>query len=158
VAYKPKAPDLNPDINVVPMADIMLVLLIIFMVVTPMLQKGYSVELARTETARSMEDADKEDAVLIAVTKSGNIFLGNEQISIETIKDKIQDRIAARANKVVYVKSDARAKYGMVVKVVDEVRTTGVDQIGLLTEKVEGTRRPPAVMPMAAPGGTSGTP
>lgn len=147
MGYKPKAPDLNPDINVVPMADIMLVLLIIFMVVTPMLQKGASVEMVRVENARPMEDADKEDAVLIAITRSGNLFLGNQQIAIEDLKEKIQDRLAARPNKIVYIKSDARASYGTVVKIVDEVRTAGVDQVGLLTEKVEaGRRAPPPVV------------
>ncbi|MGH9779932.1 MAG: biopolymer transporter ExbD, partial [Candidatus Acidiferrales bacterium] len=64
MAYKPKAPEVTSDINVVPMADIMLVLLIIFMVVTPMLQKGFSVDMAKAELARDMPDADKEDAVV----------------------------------------------------------------------------------------------
>ena len=142
MAYKPKAPDVIPDINVVPMADIMLVLLIIFMVITPMLQKGYSVELAATQNPREMPKADQEDAVLIAVTRSGNIFLGNQMIQPEQITEKVRDRILNRLDKTVYVKSDARAKYGTVVKVVDEVRAAGVDQIGLLTERVEQRRGP----------------
>lgn len=150
MAYKPKAPDIMPDINVVPMADIMLVLLIIFMVVTPMLQKSFSVELAATQNPREMPDADKEDAVLLAITRSGNIFLGNEQIQVEQITEKVRDRIINRLDKTVYVKSDARAQYGQVVKVVDEVRAAGVDQIGLLTERVE-RRRGPATVTEATP-------
>jgi biopolymer transport protein ExbD/biopolymer transport protein TolR len=135
MGYKPKAPEVMPDINVVPMADIMLVLLIIFMVVTPMLQKGTSVELALTEHPRDMPDADKEDAVLLAVARSGNIFLGNTQITPEEITSRVREMLLNRLDKTVYVKSDARAQYGGVVRVVDEVRAAGVDQIGLLTER-----------------------
>jgi len=146
VGYKPKTPEPMPDINVVPMADIMLVLLIIFMVVTPMLQKGFSVEMARTEHARDMPDADKEDAVLLAITRDGHIFLGNEQVQTEDIAQKVRDRLLNRLNKTVYVKSDQRAQYGMVVKVVDEVRSAGVDLVGLLTERTESRRRPPVAL------------
>ena len=137
MAYKPVNPEVTADINVVPMADIMLVLLIIFMVVTPMLQKGVSVDMARVDNPTAMEDADKEDAVLLAITGDGKIYLGAEQIALEKVKEEVQDRIAARTNKVVYIKSDRRAKYGKVTALVDEVRVTGVDQVGLLTEKTE---------------------
>lgn len=139
--FKIQVPELTSTPNVVPMADIMLVLLIIFMVVTPMLQKGVSVDMARVDNPRQMPDADKEDAVLIAVTKSGNVFLGTQQINEEDITAKVKELLEARLDKTVYIKSDARAKYGKVVKVVDEVRAAGVDQLGLLTEQVE-TKRP----------------
>ncbi len=141
MAYKPKAPEVMPDINVVPMADIMLVLLIIFMVVTPMMQKGFSVDLAQTENPREMPDAEKEDAAVLAITRDGRIYLGNRQVAREQIAEKVGDMIANRLNKTVYVKSDRRAKYGNVVTVVDEVRAAGVDQLGLLTEKTEERRR-----------------
>jgi biopolymer transport protein ExbD/biopolymer transport protein TolR len=154
MAYKPKAPDLMPDINVVPMADIMLVLLIIFMVVTPMLQKGFSVDLAVTDNPRDMPDADREDAVVLAIARGDNIFLGNQQIAPEEITGRVREMLLDRLDKTVYVKSDARAHYGRVVVVVDEVRAAGVDQIGLLTEKTEKKRTPLAV-PV---GGASGTP
>jgi biopolymer transport protein ExbD/biopolymer transport protein TolR len=143
MAYKPQAPEVTSDINVVPMADIMLVLLIIFMVVTPMLQKGISVDMARVDNPSNMEDADKDDAVLLAVTRDGKIYLGAEQIALEKVKEEVQEMIAARSNKTVYIKSDARAKYGRVTELVDEVRTTGVDQIGLLTEKSEKAKAVP---------------
>ncbi len=146
MGYKPKTPDVMPDINVVPMADIMLVLLIIFMVVTPMLQKTFSVEMARTENPRDMPDADREDAVLVAVTRSGNIFIGNQMVSLEQITDKVREMLTGKLDKTVYVKSDARAQYGNVVKVVDEVRSAGVDQLGLLTERQEKRG-----MPLASP-------
>src|SRR6201998_4140458 len=124
----------------------MLVLLIIFMVFTPMLQKDHPVDLARTNNARDMQDADKEDAIVVAVTRDGNIYLRTTQITKDQITDQVKDRIANRLDKTVYVKSDARAKYGDVVAVVDEIRSAGVDQVGLLTERMEKAQapRPPA--------------
>ncbi len=140
MAIKLKAGNVVSDINVTPMADVMLVLLIIFMVVTPMLQKGISVDLAKTNNPRPMPDADKEDAVVIAISKDGRLYIGSTPVKREEITEKVKDRIAAKLDKTVYVKSDARAKYGTVVGVVDDVRAAGVDQLGLLTEKIE-TRR-----------------
>ncbi len=129
--------------NVIPMADIMLVLLIIFLVVTPMLQKGVSVDMANVNNPREMQDADKDDAIIVAVTRDDNIFLGNTKITKEDITGQIKDRIANKLDKTVYVKSDARAKYGTVVAVVDEIRSAGVDQLGLLTEKTKATTGKP---------------
>jgi len=143
MAYKPSVGAQMSAPNVIPMADIMLVLLIIFMVVTPMLQKNKPVDLARTNTARDMQDADKEDAVVVAVTRDGNIFLGNTQVQKADITGQVKDRIANKNDKTVFLKSDARAKYGDVVAVVDEIRSAGVDQLGLLTERNERTGQPP---------------
>jgi len=137
------------DINVTPLVDVMLVLLIIFMVITPMLQKGVSVDLTRTENPRLMPDADKEDATEIAVTRDGKIYLGSTQIPLDTIKAKVEDRISSKLDKTVYVKSDRRAKYGDVVKVVDEVRAAGVDSLGLMTERIETRHGGPAGGPTA---------
>jgi biopolymer transport protein ExbD/biopolymer transport protein TolR len=136
--------------NVIPMADIMLVLLIIFMVVTPMLQKGKSVDMAVVNNPREMQDADKDDAVIVAVTRDGSIFLGSTQVHKEDITGQVKDRLASRNDKTVYVKSDARAKYGDVVAVVDEIRSAGVDQLGLLTERSHVAEPPPP------PGRTTG--
>jgi biopolymer transport protein ExbD/biopolymer transport protein TolR len=137
MAYKPQAGEQMAAPNVIPMADIMLVLLIIFMVVTPMLQKGVSVDMASVTDPRDMQDADKDDAVIVAVTRDGTLYLGNTKIAKEEITGQIKDRIANKLDKTVYVKSDARAKYGDVVAVVDEIRSAGVDSLGLLTEKVK---------------------
>ncbi len=139
MAYKPQAGDQVATPNVVPMCDIMLVLLIIFMVVTPMLQKGVSVDLASVSDPRDMKDADRDDAVIVAVTRDGTLYLGNTKIAKENITGEIKDRLANKLDKTVYVKSDARAKYGDVVAVVDEIRSAGVDQLGLLTEKNKST-------------------
>jgi len=124
--------------NVIPMADIMLVLLIIFMVVTPMLQKGVSVDMAKVDNAQDMQDADKDDAIIIAVTRDGNTYLGSSKIQLDEITGKVKDLISNRLDKTVFVRSDSRAKYGDVVKAVDEVRSAGVDHLGLLTEKIRG--------------------
>jgi biopolymer transport protein ExbD/biopolymer transport protein TolR len=133
--------------NVIPMADIMLVLLIIFMVVTPMLQKGVSVNMASVNNPRDMQDADKDDAIIVAVNHDGWIFLGNTRMNKEDLVGQIKDRISTRIDKTVYVKSDARAKYGDVVAVVDEIRSAGVDQLGLLTERNQKNQPTPPLPP-----------
>jgi biopolymer transport protein ExbD/biopolymer transport protein TolR len=143
MAFKAQAPGAVSDINVTPLVDVMLVLLIIFMVITPMLQKGVSVDLARVNNPRPMAAADKEDATVLAITRDGKIFLGSDSITMDKITAQVKDRVADKLDKTVYVKADARAKYGDVVSVVDAVRAAGVDSLGLLTEKVQ-TRNPAA--------------
>ncbi len=132
---------MNSDINVTPMADVMLVLLIIFMVITPMLQKGISVDLARTKNPEPMKDADREDAIVVAIMRDGSIFLqhptGATKIPADRLTPEVKDMVSNRLDKTVYIKSDARAKYGDVVDVVDNIRAAGVDKLGLLTEKIE---------------------
>jgi len=107
MAYKPVAGAQMASPNVIPMADIMLVLLIIFMVITPMLQKTTPVDMAVTNNAREMKDADKDDAVVVAVTKDGSIYLKNVKTEKEALTDQIKDTISNRLDKTVYVKSDA---------------------------------------------------
>jgi biopolymer transport protein ExbD/biopolymer transport protein TolR len=124
------------EINVTPMVDVMLVLLIIFMVITPMLTKGTQVDLVKTKSAITMQAADKEDAILIAVTRNGGVFLspGNLKITPDQLPEKVKDLLTNKPDKIVYIKSDARARYGLVEDVIDNVRAAGVDQIGLITE------------------------
>jgi biopolymer transport protein TolR len=132
------------NINVTPMVDVMLVLLIIFMVITPMLQKGVSVDMAKVNNPVAMQDADKEDALLVSVMRNGDIFFGTDKLpGADGLTSKVKDRLANRVNKTVYVKADARAHYGDVVKVVDAVRAAGVDDVGLLTEQRKTTPNPP---------------
>ena len=148
MAYKPSVGPQMSAPNVIPMADIMLVLLIIFMVVTPMLTKGLSVELAKVNNPSDMPDADKDDAVIVGVSASGDVYIGSAKSDVSQIADQVRDRIANKLDKTVFVKSDGRAKYGDVVKVVDEIRSAGVDNVGLITDKSEQGRRtappPPA--------------
>jgi len=151
MAFKAEPPGAVSDINVTPLVDVMLVLLIIFMVITPMLQKGISVDLARVNNPHLMNAAEKEDATVLAITRDGKIYLGTDTIALDKIATKVKDRVADKLDKTVYIKSDARAKYGDVVSVVDAVRAAGVDSLGLLTEKVQ-TRGAAAAAAAAATG------
>ncbi|MGA3295633.1 MAG: biopolymer transporter ExbD [Candidatus Acidiferrales bacterium] len=147
MAYKPKAPPVMAAPNVIPMADIMLVLLIIFMVITPMLHKGVPVNMASARNVDQMQPADRDDAIIVAVTRDGKTYLGNNVVSLDEITDQVKDQIANRLDKTVYVRSDARAKYGDVVKAVDAVRSAGVENLGLLTERTPSSRTPPPPPP-----------
>ena len=134
-----KAKEIPPvaDINVTPMVDVMLVLLIIFMVITPMLQHGVQVDLAKTKNPIPMQDADKSDAILVSVTRDGKVYLATTQMSADDLPGKVRDLLTNRVNKMVFIKSDQRARYEKVVDVVDNLRAAGVDQVGLLTEQIK---------------------
>jgi biopolymer transport protein ExbD/biopolymer transport protein TolR len=146
---KQKAMHVVNDINVTPMVDVMLVLLIIFMVVTPMLSKGVSVDMVKTKNPISMQEADKTDAILVAVTRDGKTFLGTTQTPADQLPAKVKDMLTNRLDKTVFVRADARARYEKVVDVVDNLRSAGVDQLGLLTEQVQEKKGPGAVAPPA---------
>ena len=136
ISVRDEGSKVNSDINVTPMVDVMLVLLIIFMVITPMLQKDVSVDLAQVNNPEQMTDADKEDALVVAVTRQGDVFFGRDLVKdTSQLTNRIKDRIANRADKRVFLRADARARYKAVVDVVDNVRAAGVDDLGLLTEQ-----------------------
>jgi biopolymer transport protein TolR len=154
LAKRNEGANVSSDINVTPMVDVMLVLLIIFMVVTPMLQHGVSVDMAQVNNPEQMPDADKEDALLVAVMKDGRVFFGTDLIAPADLTQKVKDRLASRTDKRVFLKADARAKFGAVVEVVDNVRAAGVDQLGLLTDqKKAGVLAPPTGATTPAPTG-----
>jgi biopolymer transport protein ExbD len=143
IAVRNEGAKVNSNINVTPMVDVMLVLLIIFMVITPMLENKVNVTLAQTENAVAMEDASKEDAITIAITRDSKIFLGQDQVTVADLGPKVADLLQNKTNKMVYFRSDARAHYGTVMDAIDAVRTTGVDEVGLLTENRLTTNKPP---------------
>ena len=147
LAKRNEGAKVNSDINVTPMVDVMLVLLIIFMVITPMLQKGVSVDLAKVNNPEQMPDADKEDALIVAIMKDGKVYFGNDQVAVDQLTGKVKDRLANRVDKRVFIRADARAHFGSVVQVVDNVRAAGVDELGLLTDqrKSKGAPPPPAM-------------
>jgi biopolymer transport protein ExbD/biopolymer transport protein TolR len=126
---------LSSTINVTPMVDVMLVLLIIFMVITPMLRPGAPVEMARASNPIDMSDANKPDAIVVSVGRDGRIFLGNEIVTGDVLTQKVHDQLSNRTNKTVYVRADMRVRYKVVAGVVDNVRSASVDQLGLLTEQ-----------------------
>ena len=123
------------DINVTPMVDVMLVMLIIFMVITPMLSKGFSVDLYKATNPTNMANAEKEDAVVVAITRDGKTYLGTTLTPADQLPPKVKDMVSARLDKTTYIKADMRAKYEKVVEVVDNLRAAGVDQLGLMTDQ-----------------------
>ena len=124
-------------INVTPMVDVMLVLLIIFMVITPMLSKGVSVDMVRTRNPVSMDEADKEDAIVVAITRDGRVFLGRGMVQPEELAVQVEDAVSNKMDKTVYVKADARSRYEVVVDIINALRAVGVDSLGLLTDKIQ---------------------
>lgn len=140
---KAEAPSAVADINVTPMVDVMLVMLIIFMVITPMLQKGVSVDKVHTANPTAMPDADKEDAVLVSIVKSGDVFLGTAKTPPDQLPGKVKDLLTSKVDKTVYVSADQRARYERVTEVVDNLRAAGVDNVGLITEEDKNLRRAP---------------
>src|SRR5580693_8574146 len=101
----------NSNINVTPMVDVMLVLLIIFMVITPMLQNKVNVDLAKVDNPVAMPDADKEDAIVVAVTRDGGVYLGQDRVAPTELGAKIRDKLADKPGKQIFVRADARAKF-----------------------------------------------
>jgi biopolymer transport protein TolR len=132
----------NSNINVTPMVDVMLVLLIIFMVITPMLNNKVNVELPQATAAIIMEDANKEDSVTVAVTRDGQVYLGTDRVTLDDLGTKISDLLTNKLDKKVYLRSDVRANYGKVMDVIDQIRTAGVSNLGLLTDLAQPNDTP----------------
>src|SRR5947209_14320403 len=105
LAKRDEGKKVNSNINVTPMVDVMLVLLIIFMGITPMLQKGVSVDMAKTNNPREMQDADKEDAVVVGVTRDSKVYLGSDQVAPADLGPKVRDKLEKRTDKTVYIKA-----------------------------------------------------
>jgi biopolymer transport protein TolR len=138
----------NSEINVTPMVDIMLVLLIIFMVVTPMLQHGVTVNLPK-DLKNPEEDQRiiKDNSIVISIPNDGDYYLGKDRVSKDQIKDKVEKMlglIKKEEDKVVYIKSGVGVSYGDVVNIINEVRALGVDRIGLVADKKKGGEAAPA--------------
>ena len=126
------------EINVTPMVDVMLVLLIIFMVITPMLQNKVQIDMAKVENPTNMPDADKEDAIVVAITRDGGVFLGQNKTAVGELGTQVREKLADKPGKTIYIRADARAQYRAVEDAIDAVRTSGVEDVGLLTQKKEG--------------------
>ena len=135
----------NSDINVTPMVDVMLVLLIIFMIVTPLLQQGVSVNLPR-EMNSPDEDQDiaKEDAVIVAIPDNNNFYIGKNPYPLEELGEKIKNLMKDKApdKRIVYIKSGVEVDYGTVVKAIDQVRKQDIDKVGLVADRKKGAKAP----------------
>jgi len=130
---------LQSEINVTPMVDITLVLLIIFMVVTPFLQQGITVALPKNMTNPDVDpNIIKESSIVISVPNDGEYYLGKERVAREQLADKVDSmlkKIKNEQDKIVYIKSGVGVSYGDVVNIINEVRKMGVDKIGLVADK-----------------------
>jgi biopolymer transport protein TolR len=138
------------DINVTPMVDIMLVLLIIFMVITPFLQQGVSVALPRDMNNPDEDPAIiKESSVVVAITENGDIYLGKKKVDKDALKTEIDSKMAGKVDteRIVYLRSDINANYGTVVDTINLIRDAGIDQIGLVADKRKGGAAPAAPAP-----------
>jgi len=134
---------LQSEINVTPMVDIMLVLLIIFMVVTPFLQQGITVALPKNMTNPDVDpNIIKESSIVISVPNDGEYYLGKIKVPKEQLADKVDTMLNNKNRKdedrIVYIKSGVGVSYGDVVNVINEVRKLGVDKIGLVADKKKG--------------------
>ncbi|MGH9943560.1 MAG: ExbD/TolR family protein [Pyrinomonadaceae bacterium] len=138
---------LNSEINVTPMVDIMLVLLIIFMVITPLLQSGVSVALPK-EMRNPEEDPAiiKESSVVIAITKDNQFYLGKKKVDPVELKDEVSKNMENKKpeERIVYIRSDVGASYGTVVEAINTIRQAGIDQIGLVADKKKDGAAPAA--------------
>jgi biopolymer transport protein ExbD/biopolymer transport protein TolR len=140
VAVRNEGSKVNSNINVTPMVDVMLVLLIIFMVITPLLQHKVQIDLARVNNASLMPDADKEDAVIVAITRDGKVFLGQNMVDPSQLGSLVRDQLADKTDKTIFVRADARAQFKNVEDAIDDVRTAGVETVNLLTDRREGNQ------------------
>jgi len=138
IAKRDEGKKVNSNINVTPMVDVMLVLLIIFMVITPMLNNKVNVNLPVVTAATIMDNANKEDAITVAVTRDGHVFLGGDMVALSDLGQKVADLEAKKtdpaADKSVYLRADERANYGKVMDTIDALRVGGVSQLNLLTD------------------------
>ena len=138
ISKRDEGKKVNSNINVTPMVDVMLVLLIIFMVITPMLNNKVNVDLPVVTAATIMDNANKEDAITVAVTRDGRVFLGGDMVALSDLGQKVADLEAKKtdpaADKSVYMRADERANYGKVMDTIDALRTAGVSQLNLLTD------------------------
>jgi len=119
------------QINVTPLVDVMLVLLVIFMVTAPMMQQGVQVNLPKAET-KSL--APKEDTLVVSIEKSGKTFINSSEIQGDQLKDKLNSMLAGREKREVFLKADSAVPYGEVVKVMAQIKGAGVERLGMVTE------------------------
>lgn len=125
------------DINVTPMVDVMLVLLIIFMVVAPLLQSGVSVAVPKSKHPELDPNIVKDTSAVVAIPQDGDFYIGKDKVAQTDIPTKVKNILKDKpvAEQIVYVKSGKSVKYGTVVEVIDKIRDAGFDRIGLVSEK-----------------------
>ncbi|MBI1747311.1 MAG: biopolymer transporter ExbD [Acidobacteria bacterium] len=141
MASRHSVPPVTSDINVTPMADVMLVLLIIFMITTPLLQPGVTVNLPKGVNPVENSQIDSENAVIVAVSRESNIYLGKIKVSKNDLVSKLNEKMSKPGSgKVMFIKGDTNVAYEDVVEVINLCRGAGVEKIGLITEKIKERR------------------
>lgn len=123
------------EINVTPMVDVMLVLLVIFMVTAPMMQQGVQVNLPKAD-AKAL--TAPEEAVVVSIETSGRIFIDKTEIPPGALKGHLSTMFADRAKKEVFLKADRDVPYGEVVKAMAEIKGAGIERLGMVTEPAQG--------------------
>ena len=133
--------ELNSEINVTPMVDVMLVLLIIFMIVTPLLNEGVAVNLPK-DMATPVEDAEisKDTSVVISIPDNSNFYIGKDPFPLDNLADKIKTMMQDKApdKRIVYIKAGIEVDYGTVVQAIDVIRKQDIDKIGLVADRKRG--------------------
>ena len=119
------------QINVTPLVDVMLVLLVIFMVTAPMMQQGVQVNLPKAETKALTAP---EESVVVSIEKSGGVFINSAQIPAGELRAKLSEMFATRSKKEVFLKADKDVTYGEVVKAMAEIKGAGIERLGMVTE------------------------
>lgn len=122
------------EINVTPLVDVMLVLLVIFMVTAPMMQQGVQVNLPKAD-AKAM--TPPEETVMVTVDKNGRVFINKDEIPAADLRGRLNDMFASRAKKEVFLKADAGVPYGEVVKTMADIKGAGIERLGMVTEPAQ---------------------
>jgi len=124
------------DINVTPLVDVMLVLLIIMMLVAPLLQQGVSVRLP--QAANTVDKPEVSDQTVIAIAQSGAMYLQARPVQEAELGTKVRELIESKTEKIVLIKADEEATYGAVMAAMDQLRQAGIEDVGLITERKKG--------------------
>ena len=127
---------LKSDINVTPLVDVVLVLLIIFMVLTPLLQLGYDVNVPPKATAQSAMDVVTKQQLIVTQTEPDSVFLNREKIELKQLPLRLTEILQKRNDKTVFFSADDALNYGVVISTMDMIRNAGAEKIGIITEKV----------------------
>ena len=131
----------NSDINVTPMCDVMLVLLIIFMITVPLLQQGVPINKPRARNAQEEPLVDDEDATMVSITRLGDIYINRDRVGPNQVVERLVERIALKPELPLFIKADVAVLYGTVVDLVSKAREAGVEQIGLMVDRQEDRGR-----------------
>ncbi len=132
---------INSEINVTPMADVMLVLLIIFMITVPLLQQGIFVNKPRARNAQEEPLVDDEEATMVTITRLGDVYINRDPVGPNQIVERFVERVALKPELPLFIKADVAVLYGIVVDLVAKAREAGVEQIGLMVDRQEDRGR-----------------